>query len=222
MTTQPGEPLCSHSPTEPDRIIQENRTLTTIWDGLSSVHLWGSFSLTKSEKDKVWKHPYMASSPCLLSLVHSYWLGENKVLVGIRHIFFSYPSFLEQIQMLYVLELSPGLAFQWPLILMLLPPELLTSGKIPPESTLTFNIEVMEIRNGPRSHESFQEMDLNDDWKLSKDEVKEYLRKEFQRHGYPPNDTHHEQMVEDIFKKEDENEDGFISSREFTYKHDEL
>ncbi|KAL0961826.1 hypothetical protein UPYG_G00332190 [Umbra pygmaea] len=95
-------------------------------------------------------------------------------------------------------------------------------GKIPPEATLTFNIEVMEIRNGPRSHESFQEMDLNDDWKLSKLEVKEYLRKEFERHGYPPNDTHHEQMVEDIFKKEDENEDGFISSREFTYKHDEL
>uniref|UniRef100_H3CUY9 peptidylprolyl isomerase n=1 Tax=Tetraodon nigroviridis TaxID=99883 RepID=H3CUY9_TETNG len=95
-------------------------------------------------------------------------------------------------------------------------------GKIPPESTLTFIIEVLEIRNGPRSHESFQEMDLNDDWKLSKNEVKEYLRKEFARHGYPPNDTLHENMVEDIFAKEDENKDGFISSREFTYKHDEL
>uniref|UniRef100_A0A8B9RHC0 peptidylprolyl isomerase n=1 Tax=Astyanax mexicanus TaxID=7994 RepID=A0A8B9RHC0_ASTMX len=44
-------------------------------------------------------------------------------------------------------------------------------GKIPPESTLIFEIEVMEIRNGPRSHESFQEMDLNDDWKLSRSEV---------------------------------------------------
>lgn len=32
-------------------------------------------------------------------------------------------------------------------------------------------MEVLEIRNGPRSHESFQEMDLNDDWKLSKSEV---------------------------------------------------
>lgn len=48
----------------------------------------------------------------------------------------------------------------------------LLSGKIPPESTLTFIIELLEIRNGPRSHESFQEMDLNDDWKLSKHEVK--------------------------------------------------
>ncbi|KAG2464776.1 peptidyl-prolyl cis-trans isomerase FKBP14 [Polypterus senegalus] len=95
-------------------------------------------------------------------------------------------------------------------------------GKVPPESNLIFEIEVMEIRNGPRSHESFQEMDLNDDWKLSKQEVKEYLRKEFERHGYSANDTQNEFMVEDIFKKEDEDSDGFISAREFTYKHDEL
>jgi hypothetical protein len=36
---------------------------------------------------------------------------------------------------------------------------------------LIFDIEIMEIRNGPRSHESFQEMDLNDDWRLSKPDV---------------------------------------------------
>ncbi|XP_063053993.1 peptidyl-prolyl cis-trans isomerase FKBP14 [Engraulis encrasicolus] len=95
-------------------------------------------------------------------------------------------------------------------------------GKIPPESNLLFDIEVLEIRNGPRSHESFQEMDLNDDWRLSKQEVKEYLRKEFERHGYAANDTHHEVMVEDIFTKEDEDQDGYISAREFTYVHDEL
>lgn len=53
-------------------------------------------------------------------------------------------------------------------------------------------------------------------------QVKEYLRKEFERHGYAPNDTHHEVMVEDIFQKEDEDNDGYISAREFTYKHDEL
>lgn len=57
---------------------------------------------------------------------------------------------------------------------------------------------------------------------LSLYQVKEYLRKEFERHGYPPNDTLHENMAQDIFAKEDENKDGFISSREFTYKHDEL
>ncbi|KAJ8290686.1 hypothetical protein GJAV_G00016320 [Gymnothorax javanicus] len=95
-------------------------------------------------------------------------------------------------------------------------------GKIPAESTLIFDIEILEIRNGPRSHETFKEMDLNDDWKLSKQEVKEYLRKEFEKHGYSGNDTHHDDMIEDIFKHEDEDEDGFISAREFTFQHDEL
>lgn len=52
--------------------------------------------------------------------------------------------------------------------------------------------------------------------------MKEYLKKEFEKHGYSPNDTHHEGMVEDIFKNEDEDKDGFISAREFTYQHDEL
>nr|XP_019948364.1 PREDICTED: peptidyl-prolyl cis-trans isomerase FKBP14 [Paralichthys olivaceus] len=95
-------------------------------------------------------------------------------------------------------------------------------GKIPSSSTLIFDIELMEIRNGPRSHDSFREMDLNDDWKLSRTEVREYLKKEFEKHGYSANDTHHEVMVEDIFKNEDEDKDGFISAREFTYQHDEL
>ncbi|XP_061771842.1 peptidyl-prolyl cis-trans isomerase FKBP14 [Nerophis ophidion] len=95
-------------------------------------------------------------------------------------------------------------------------------GKIPPSSTLVFDIELIDIRNGPRSHDSFREMDLNDDWKLSRQEVKAYLKKEFEKHGYSPNDTHHEVMVEDIFKNEDEDRDGFISTREFTYQHDEL
>lgn len=55
-------------------------------------------------------------------------------------------------------------------------------------------------------------------------QVKQYFKKEFEHNGYPPNDTLHENMVEDIFAKEDENKDGFISSKEFTYKykHDEL
>ncbi|XP_018431553.1 PREDICTED: peptidyl-prolyl cis-trans isomerase FKBP14 [Nanorana parkeri] len=95
-------------------------------------------------------------------------------------------------------------------------------GKIPPESTLIFDINLIDIRNGPRSHESFQEMDLNDDWKLSKEEVKAYLKAEFEKHGNSINETHHDVLVESIFEKEDEDTDGFISAREFTYVHDEL
>uniref|UniRef100_A0A5F4WJY5 peptidylprolyl isomerase n=1 Tax=Callithrix jacchus TaxID=9483 RepID=A0A5F4WJY5_CALJA len=87
-------------------------------------------------------------------------------------------------------------------------------GKITPESTLIFNIDILEIRNGPRSHESFPEMDLNDDWKLSKNQVIYlFLRRSF---ALPP------RSAEDIFDKEDEDKDGFISAREFTYKHDGL
>lgn len=52
--------------------------------------------------------------------------------------------------------------------------------------------------------------------------MKEYLRKEFEKHGYSHNDTHHELMLDDIFKNEDEDKDGFISTREFVYQHDEL
>lgn len=65
-------------------------------------------------------------------------------------------------------------------------------------------------------------MDLNDDWRLSKHEVKVYLQKEFEKHGAVVNESHHDALVEDIFDKEDEDKDGFISAREFTYVHDEL
>ncbi|CAL8247062.1 unnamed protein product [Lota lota] len=95
-------------------------------------------------------------------------------------------------------------------------------GRIPASSTLVFDIELMEIRNGPKSHESFQEMDLNNDWRLSRQEVKEYLMKEFEKHGYQANATQHDVMVDDIFNMEDEDKDGFITTREFTYTHDEL
>ncbi|KAJ3598431.1 hypothetical protein NHX12_001941 [Muraenolepis orangiensis] len=95
-------------------------------------------------------------------------------------------------------------------------------GKIPPSSTLVFDMELLEIRDGPRSHESFQQMDLNSDWKLSRQEVKDYLMKEFGQHGYQAEDTHHEGMVDDIFNMEDEDKDGFITTREFTFVHDEF
>lgn len=50
-------------------------------------------------------------------------------------------------------------------------PFALFTGKIPPSSTLVFDVELMDIKNGPRSHDSFKQMDINDDWKLSKEEV---------------------------------------------------
>ncbi|KAG9476186.1 hypothetical protein GDO78_002984 [Eleutherodactylus coqui] len=52
--------------------------------------------------------------------------------------------------------------------------------------------------------------------------VKAYLKAEFEKHDSPVNDSHHDVLVESIFEKEDEDSDGFISAREFTYVHDEL
>uniref|UniRef100_A0A4W5PFV9 peptidylprolyl isomerase n=1 Tax=Hucho hucho TaxID=62062 RepID=A0A4W5PFV9_9TELE len=72
-------------------------------------------------------------------------------------------------------------------------------GKCITHSTLIFDIEIMEIRNEVGIRGLYTRQGL-------------YLKKEFERHGYPANDTRHEAMVED----------GLISSREFTYKHDEL
>uniref|UniRef100_H3DM56 peptidylprolyl isomerase n=1 Tax=Tetraodon nigroviridis TaxID=99883 RepID=H3DM56_TETNG len=94
-------------------------------------------------------------------------------------------------------------------------------GKDKPDSTL-WCFTTADLSHFLFFFDSFKEMDINDDWKLSKEEVKEYLKKEFERHGYSHNDTHHELMVDDIFKNEDEDKDGFISTREFVYQHDEL
>ena len=46
--------------------------------------------------------------------------------------------------------------------------------------------------------------------------------KEFDKHGYQVNATYHDVMVDDIFNIEDEDKDDFITTREFTYTHDEL
>uniref|UniRef100_A0A8C8BS65 peptidylprolyl isomerase n=1 Tax=Oncorhynchus tshawytscha TaxID=74940 RepID=A0A8C8BS65_ONCTS len=61
---------------------------------------------------------------------------------------------------------------------LIIPPALAygKEGKGIAHRTLIFDIEIMEIRNGPRSHESFQEMDLNDDWRLSKPDVGSLVR----------------------------------------------
>ncbi|XP_069915794.1 peptidyl-prolyl cis-trans isomerase FKBP14 [Oryctolagus cuniculus] len=59
-------------------------------------------------------------------------------------------------------------------------------------------------------------------WIYFQNKVKVYLKKEFEKHGAVVNESHHDVLVEDIFDKEDEDRDGFISAREFTYEHDEL
>ena len=65
---------------------------------------------------------------------------------------------------------------------LVIPPEL-GYGKrgtqnIPPNSTLYFDIELMEIADGPQKKNVFKAIDANGDREISKEELKEYLVKQ--------------------------------------------
>ncbi|KAM9305702.1 peptidyl-prolyl cis-trans isomerase FKBP7 [Gastrophryne carolinensis] len=95
--------------------------------------------------------------------------------------------------------------------------------KIPPNSPLIFEIELYGVSKGPRSVEAFTQIDSNDDKQLSRDEISHYLSEEFKRDGKPRDQSEHGKILEDIFKKNDRNKDGFISATEYNvYRHDEL
>ncbi|KAL8183544.1 UNVERIFIED_CONTAM: Peptidyl-prolyl cis-trans isomerase fkbp7 [Gekko kuhli] len=96
-------------------------------------------------------------------------------------------------------------------------------AKIPPNATLIFEIELYAVTKGPRSVEAFSQIDLDSDKKLSKDEINDYLTREFERDGKKRDPSVHETILVDIFKKNDHDGDGFISAREYNvYRHDEL
>lgn len=96
-------------------------------------------------------------------------------------------------------------------------------GKIPPNATLIFEIELFAVSKGPRSVEAFKNIDLDSDQKLSRDELNHYLKEEFLRDGKPRDQSHHDKILQDIFQKNDHDEDGFISAKEYNvYQHDEL
>ncbi|XP_029315189.1 peptidyl-prolyl cis-trans isomerase FKBP7 [Cottoperca gobio] len=94
---------------------------------------------------------------------------------------------------------------------------------VPPNSTVVFEVELYSVSRGPRSMEAFRLMDLNKDKSLTKDEVKEYLKLEYERSGKPRDDPFYEKIMADIFRKSDQDSDGHISAKEYNiYEHDEL
>uniref|UniRef100_A0A8B9BFW2 peptidylprolyl isomerase n=1 Tax=Anser brachyrhynchus TaxID=132585 RepID=A0A8B9BFW2_9AVES len=96
-------------------------------------------------------------------------------------------------------------------------------GKIPPNATLIFEIELYAVNKGPRSVEAFNQIDKDRDRKLSELEISQYLKEEFARDGKKRHPSVHDEILADIFKKNDHDGDGFISAKEYNvYQHDEL
>nr|XP_019594880.1 PREDICTED: peptidyl-prolyl cis-trans isomerase FKBP7 isoform X2 [Rhinolophus sinicus] len=96
-------------------------------------------------------------------------------------------------------------------------------GKIPPDATLIFEIELYAVTKGPRSIETFKQIDTDNDRKLSKTEIDHYLKREYEKDEKPRDKSYQNAVLEDIFKKNDHDGDGFISSKEYNvYQHDEL
>ncbi|XP_076012132.1 peptidyl-prolyl cis-trans isomerase FKBP7 [Genypterus blacodes] len=94
---------------------------------------------------------------------------------------------------------------------------------VPPSATLVFEVELYAVSNGPRTLEAFKKMDGDKDKSLTKEEVKAYLRKEYARDEKPRDDAFFEKIMEDIFRKNDQDRDGLISKKEYNiYEHDEL
>ena len=87
-------------------------------------------------------------------------------------------------------------------------------------TTLTYELEMFDIRAPPPQADMFTHIDTNGDKQLSKKEVSEYMKSQAQAHGMPTYDKkwkkHHKMVVANIFEHEDTDEDGAISHDEFS------
>eukprot|EP00064_Thunnus_orientalis_P014708 superscaffoldBa00002595_g14755 len=94
---------------------------------------------------------------------------------------------------------------------------------VPPNATVVFEVELYSVSRGPRTMEAFGEIDIDKDRSLTKAEVKEYLKKEYEKGGKPRDEAFYQKIMDDIFRRNDDDKDGLISANEYNiYKHDEL
>ncbi|XP_026074773.1 peptidyl-prolyl cis-trans isomerase FKBP7 [Carassius auratus] len=96
-------------------------------------------------------------------------------------------------------------------------------GPVPPNATVVFEVELLYITRGPRSIEAFKEIDADNDKALTKEEIKEYLKMEASKLNTQKDETYFDDVVADVFHKNDHNADGTLSLKEYNvYGHDEL
>ena len=103
---------------------------------------------------------------------------------------------------------------------------------IPGGATLLFDVELISTEEGPTPVNVFNQMDIDSDMALSRDEIASYLKQQvetMQNAGGEQGEEarkmmeDHEKLVEEIFAHEDKDKDGLISHDEFSGpKHDEL
>lgn len=101
--------------------------------------------------------------------------------------------------------------------------------QIPPRSTLVFDVEIIKVEDGPKPVNVFKEIDTDNDNRLSRKEVGEFLKKQLNQaqHGDmgSADDPEQQEMVDEIFMHEDKDKDEYITHEEFSgpkYDHDEL
>jgi len=99
-------------------------------------------------------------------------------------------------------------------------------GKIKADMDLTYDVELLKIEAGEAPPDVFGMIDKDDNRKLDKTEVYNYLKMKSQETGSEDNefDHQHDYIVKQIFESEDLDLDGFITHKEFSgpKRHDEL
>nr|UTK45788.1 FK506-binding protein 2-like protein [Crepidula fornicata] len=96
---------------------------------------------------------------------------------------------------------------------------------IPPDASLTFEVELVKIEDGMSPQNIFKQIDVDSDDLLSKEEVSNFMKEQASKAGPDSGITEEQQgtLIDEIFKHEDKDEDGYISHEEFSGpKHDEL
>lgn len=91
---------------------------------------------------------------------------------------------------------------------------------------MVFDIDVLKVEAGPHPINVFRDIDHDDDSRLSRDEVREFLRKQLALAPPGAQDVaDHHKITEEVFEAEDKDNDGYITHEEFSgpkYDRDEL